>query len=364
MKLFPLFFFLLTIGFLSCTEDYQLRTMKNARILVVDGCITNEAGPYRIRLYEYLSDLSSDTLRATQIPVTNARVVITDNLGNRDELKPIWNERIMSRMEPGYVRFDNDTVFFKRDYLLLPQYDGSYDSIRIDPSYFSIYYEGAYYTTSITGVVGRTYTLTVDYNGKTFTASDRMPVGTTIDSVVLKTVGKDADGKGGDGFNVPFLFFAEPQDEANYYMFTALNTDSAYMGFGRSKLLKPHYFSELAFRQQQSSLFNWGYALASDRFMSAYMADYKVDDGSSSRPWLSGTDVGWMGFDSGFFDMYLLSVSETAYKYYQALSEQFYQDGGAFSPAPVSPPTNVSNGGQGFFMATSVSACRSKRIIR
>jgi hypothetical protein len=39
----------------------------------------------------------------------------------------------------------------------------------------------------------------------------------------------------------------------------------------------------------------------------------------------------------------------------KALINQLNYAAGVFHPAPASPPTNISNGGQGFFMAAGVS---------
>jgi hypothetical protein len=48
-------------------------------------------------------------------------------------------------------------------------------------------------------------------------------------------------------------------------------------------------------------------------------------------------------------------ITEPVYRYYVALSKQYNDDGGAFSPSPASPPTNFSGGAQGCFSAASVS---------
>jgi hypothetical protein len=41
--------------------------------------------------------------------------------------------------------------------------------------------------------------------------------------------------------------------------------------------------------------------------------------------------------------------------------EQFKQDSGVYKPTPASPPTNISNGGLGFFQTSSF--IKSKVII-
>ncbi len=363
MKQIPFFIFLLVVGIFSCTDDYQLSTLQDSRILVVNGCITNEQGPYRIYLFEDISNLSSNSSNVISQPVTDARLFITDDLGNRDELKPLWKERVEEVKKLIYYDEDSYPHYSVSEWLLVPNYSGGYDSIRLD-SYFNTIekYVGTYYTTSIVGIPGRTYTLSVDYAGNIYTAVDRMPSSTKIDSITLKPVGIGVENKDMDGFYVPFLNFAEPQDETNYYFFTAAWVDSVENG-SKMELPAPQKFTDLIVLNRYSQGYAWWCSVISDRFMAPYMANYKVDDGPSSRSWFSGTDSGWKFYHSNYhLDIYMLSISNEAYRYYQALTEQFYQDGGAFSPAPASPPTNVSNGGQGFFMATSVSTCRSKRM--
>jgi hypothetical protein len=74
--------------------------------------------------------------------------------------------------------------------------------------------------------------------------------------------------------------------------------------------------------------------------------------------YFNGTDIGflnqeWEAFGGCAVNMYC--ISEPVYRYYYALSRQFYDDGGAFSPSPASPPTNINGGAQGCFSAASVS---------
>jgi hypothetical protein len=357
------FFLFLIILFYSCTDEYRLRSMDDSSILVIDGCITNEEGPYRINVSKCVANLSSSADSFIRFPVMNAQVSITDDLGHRDELKPLWKERVVTVEKPDFIDNNGDTVFFASDYLLLPKYDGSYDSLYHGYG-MDYFFNGIYYTTAIVGAPGRSYTLTVEHEGRTYTATDKMPFGTVLDSVVLKPEGIGLDGKSGQGFDVPFLSFAEPQDQVNYYIFTASVLDSAYRGMGKLFLPEARAFNVVYYESLLNTGVEWPFYMVSDKFMFPYMTDFKMNDGTSVRSWYSGTDEGWGGgWASGYMDVYMLSVSRPAYQYYVALRDQFYQDGGAFSPAPASPPTNVSNGGQGFFMAISVASCRSNRRI-
>ena len=75
-----LVFFLLAFLF-SCKESYWPELDKYENVLVVDGLITNEPGPYTVRL-----SFSSPIDSAKFIPYTNCQLIISDNTGNSEAL--------------------------------------------------------------------------------------------------------------------------------------------------------------------------------------------------------------------------------------------------------------------------------------
>lgn len=91
----PLFFTILVlICCASCVDKIDLDLSKE-RLLVVDGMITDQPGPYLIRLYY----TSSDTTRSEN--VANANVTISDNQGNSEQLTYAGN---------GYYRTATDGI--------------------------------------------------------------------------------------------------------------------------------------------------------------------------------------------------------------------------------------------------------------
>ena len=222
-----------------------------------------------------------------------------------------------------------------------------------DPSFVDSR-EGMYFTTSTKGQPGHTYTLKVEYADSEYTATDYMCYGTVIDSISVEPVGKYIVDKPDDtdGFMVPCLYFAEPKDEVNFYMFEYLfgyNSDmledSKVTEFLRCKNLQNYHWSYDG---------DWSLSVISDLFLPPYVYQYKMPDGDSNRKWYSGTDMGFYHFrTSVMVNMYC--ITEPVYRYYYALSRQYYEDGGAFSPSPASPPTNIKGGAQGCFSAASVS---------
>jgi hypothetical protein len=74
---------LIGIFLLGCEKEIQLPLDPNQSLLVIDGSITDEAGPYYIKLSK------STNISATSnfLAVTNAIVIVKDNLGLIDTLK-------------------------------------------------------------------------------------------------------------------------------------------------------------------------------------------------------------------------------------------------------------------------------------
>lgn len=80
----------------SCIEEYWPTIEKYENLLVVDGMITNEPGPYTVRL-----SISSALTNPRYVPVNGATVVIRDQAGN---------EEILTEKEEGTYQTDPDGI--------------------------------------------------------------------------------------------------------------------------------------------------------------------------------------------------------------------------------------------------------------
>jgi hypothetical protein len=338
----------------SCTEAYQLPSQGSQTAIVITGLITNEPGPYYVNVMENVRDAS--TGKTVQRGINDARVTITDSSGNVDELRPFFSLPLDSVFIGNGVDAFGKPFNVYEYFFSIPDGNGNFKKFHLgwNEDYFlNNIREGAYFTTSTKGVTGNTYTLKVEHAGREYTATDNMSRGTVIDSLSLEPVGRFMfDSDGDDGFLVPCLYFAEPQDEANYYMFTEWQPvwDSDTGDFAKISA------KDLVLGINGSRGADWLISVVSDRFMPPYVYQYKMSDGDDHRKYYSGTDMGFYHGrwdDGGTVDMYC--ISEPVYRYYAALSKQYYDDGGAFSPAPASPPTNFSGGAQGCFSVASVS---------
>ena len=350
-------FFLLVIYMAtSCTEAYQLPNLGSQTTIAITGLITNDPGPYYVKVMENVSEIP--TGKNIRRGINDARITITDSNGNVDELRSFFSVSVdsvwlYSRTDDSGTPYDVYSYFID-----VPDGNGDFARFFVAKDYDEYLYdfrEGAYFTTSTKGVSGNTYTLKVEYAGKEYTATDYMCYGTVIDSLSLEPVGRYIYDKpdDGDGFLVPCLYFAEPQDEVNFYMFKVTET-AGFIDTKGEYVYRPA--KDLVFVQYRENYADWPVSVVSDRFMPPYVYQYKMSDGDFEQAYFSGTDMGFYHTNwgkGGAADMYC--VSEQVYRYYYALSKQFYEDGGAFSPSPASPPTNISGGAQGCFSAASVS---------
>lgn len=304
-----LFLFLLTT-FYSCSEDFNLNIPDNNDRVVLEGALTNEEGPYFFKLS--LSRNLSSNYENTGI--SDALFVISDNEGTSDTLKPL----------PAIIQRHPKWYYY---YITIKKYSGLIDTIRWlggDTSYL----RGVYYTTKIQGKSGNHYNVKIDYKGTTIEASEEMASAPAIDSVKFREHFLEKDGQ---NFFVPYVYFKEPEDQTNYYMFN----------FGSDNLFNLVYGSARV----------WNFSILSDKFLEKYVNGFSLDDGASPTGF-----VDFFYFNKGDkAKIRMLSLSENAYYYYQSLLKQFENDGGAYSPSPANAPTNLTGNALGYFRVSAVS---------
>ncbi|HNW56683.1 MAG TPA: DUF4249 domain-containing protein [Bacteroidales bacterium] len=140
----------------SCESVINLDLETSSPQIIIQGNIYNTPGPYSVRITKSVNfdDLSSYP------PVTDARVEISDNLGNSE---------ILAETEPGI-----------------------------------------YLTSSITGTPGNKYTLTVTAEGKTYTACSTMPSPVPVTNIYFDVSTFSSD-------IITIVSFRDPPDTDNFY---------------------------------------------------------------------------------------------------------------------------------------------------
>lgn len=325
IKTFVLTLFI-TTSLHSCIEEFDFNIAPGEIKLVVEGLVTNEAGPYYVRLTNtcnnfyafgtypeidsYKTDINNIPSRTEAKkmmfePVKNAIVVISDNNGTKDTLvappDTIIEQHIWETTQ-GIIDTSNRTM--------TNRYQNAY---------------GWYQTTKLKGEPGNTYYLTIMIEDKTFEAECYMPEVPQIDTVVLK-YNEGMEGK--SGFVEPYISFMDNLQQEDYYL-----TNIAGVGGV------------------------WHNVVFDDLLFDGYVNNYKLDDGIPIDWWT--VSYPWIGDN---LTIYLYSITKDAYLFYKAPENQFTNDGGSFSPSPASPQGNISNGALGFFRASAVSSVSMKNI--
>ncbi|PQJ68797.1 hypothetical protein BTO14_12165 [Polaribacter butkevichii] len=313
---------MLIITLYSCVEEIDLNLDKETPKLVIEGLVESTDGPHFVRLTESNAGILSTYSEMypnliTLNPVLDALVILSDDFGQIDTLKAIQADR----EEYFFDESLNATVKQIKD-----EKGNVIETIYLN-DILNYHIGGFYKTSNFIGVPGRTYTLEViTEEGKSYTASDHMYVSAKIDSIGFEKKVSDKDGQEG---LVPLLYFKDPQENVlNQYLFQLQNEE--YFRTGSSDI--------------------WEFSIFSDKNTEPTVNGLNLDDGAE----LKGFNFFIHGFrEELYFKMN--SLSPKAYNYYEALLNQFDQDGGVYHPAPSSPPTNISNGGLGFFRTSAIT---------
>ncbi|MDX5346923.1 MAG: DUF4249 domain-containing protein [Hymenobacteraceae bacterium] len=174
--------------------------------------------------------------------------------------------------------------------------------------------DGLYQTTSLQSKIGNTYYLKAVSNGEIYTAQSTLLPVNPIDSIVYEF--KEGNGRFEKGY-YPTMFITDPAGKGNHYLF------NVYINGARDKNL----------------------AVLND--------DYY--DGNSGEVFLNYTLQ-----QGDTFRVDVLSLDKAAYDFYLGLAIMQNYTGGPFDSPPANAPSNISNGGIGFFGAASI---KKKEIV-
>jgi len=236
----------------ACEKVISVDLNTSSPAIVIQGNVYDHPGPYIVKISKTVDFNEANTFP----PVTNAKVSISDNAGNSETLTEIE--------------------------------------------------DGTYATANLAGVVGRTYTLNVESNGKTYTASSTMPQAVNIDRIYF---GKSA-------FNdvaLTTIEFKDPQDIDNYYRVIQYVNDTLDTGIhiGNDQLSPGQTIS--------------------------FSLSYTTEDGENKL--ISGDKI----------TLYLECIDKSIYEYFRTSRTNYGQ-----SASPANPVSNISNGALGYFSACSI----------
>ena len=146
---------------ISCEREIDLNLEDQSGNIVIEANVTDQAGPYTVRITKSVSFTQSNTYPG----IENAQVTLSDNLGQTENLQHIGN--------------------------------------------------GIYQASSFQGQSGRTYTLKVQTDGKEYTSQSKMP-----EAVEFHGLEQDSFMVAGETSYTLLPIFVDPPALGNRYLFT------------------------------------------------------------------------------------------------------------------------------------------------
>lgn len=146
---------------ISCEREIDLNLEDQSGNIVIEANVTDQAGPYTVRITKSVSFTQSNTYPG----IENAQVTLSDNLGQTENLQHIGN--------------------------------------------------GIYQASSFQGQSGRTYTLKVQTDGKEYTSQSKMP-----EAVEFQGLEQDSFMVAGETSYTLLPIFVDPPALGNRYLFT------------------------------------------------------------------------------------------------------------------------------------------------
>jgi len=178
---------------------------------------------------------------------------------------------------------------------------------------------GLYKADFYRGISGKTYTVTVSAEGKTYTASSTMAYPIAIDTLIPQRITFDHFSKT-ETLNYVKIEYQDPKGQDNYYRFI----------------------------EKINSTISTDIMIDNDLLRDGNVISQQIY--SENPPIQEGDTI----------TVYLQTIQKDIFNYFEQLSQVTSQDRGGQAAAPANPTSNFSNGALGYFSAYSV---RSKRII-
>lgn len=245
------------ILFTSCEKVIDLKYKDNQSKIIIEGNITNEPGPYFVKITRSVSLKSTEN----NPTVDDATVTISDDAGNSETLTPEGN--------------------------------------------------GTYHTTALTGMAGRTYTLTVQAESQTYTAQSTMPQQVPFDSVRVE----EGTAVGGDKEYNLIPVYTDPVAKGNNYRFV-LSVNN--------KLINQHF-------------------IQNDEIKNGGVNTLRLEVNDDDLMLKSGDQI----------SITMQCIDKQVALYYTTLA-LIANSGPGGGTTPTNPPNNISNGALGLFSAHTV----------
>ncbi|HEY1040710.1 MAG TPA: DUF4249 domain-containing protein [Bacteroidia bacterium] len=171
---------------------------------------------------------------------------------------------------------------------------------------------GVYQTTSLPGVSGRTYYLTVHTEGKTYTSFSTMPLKVNLDTIKIEA------GFGPTGSKIVTPDFIDPVGKGNYYRFKLWQNKEISSGI--------------------------------------FLSDDQISDGGQNNSALFDQDLEFETGDTATVTM--MCIDKPVHLYFYSLNQN--GNGPDASATPANPVTNIIGATLGYFSAQTT---QTKKVI-
>ncbi|MBT1708786.1 DUF4249 family protein [Fulvivirgaceae bacterium PWU5] len=261
----------------ACDEAYIMDDLQTESGITIEGLVTNLPGRQFVKVSR-----STDFYASGKTPrITDATVQVSDNVGNT--------------------------------YTYVHNPGGHADSVG--------YYKPAI---PFVGQVGRTYSLTVQADGQTYTASDEMFHINPIDELEFELDQDQVDEPEDEDFPnriyEVLMSVEEPQETRDYYLFRTYRNGERI--WSESSEDDPEIY------------------VTDDVLVGGEIKDIAIP-GYFENGEVAGAEI--------------YSLSRPVFIFYRDLSKILANDGGMFDPPPANPRSNISNNAFGLFQASAIS---------
>lgn len=281
-----LFFTICTINLVSCIEEVQIDIRSEDLKLVVEGSISSQKPPYRVKLsysgaFKYVNNIPQENI------IAFANVFVMDDLGKK-------------------------IVFY-------PQANGEYKTLD---------------DVANQGKVGRTYVLTIELpSGEVYQSRpEKIPVTVPIDKIYYqyRAVSPVFDAKGfcttPNGYDV-FIDTQDPANQTNYYRWEASSVSrrtTTGITCGFFTICNASCFQEI---KNYESLNTY--------------SDQYANGGAIKKRQVIFSPLYATGFH--YIDISQVSITREAYQFWRRFEEQQTRTGSVLDPLPASIEGNIYN---------------------
>lgn len=171
-----------------------------------------------------------------------------------------------------------------------------------------------YCLNNFTPVVGHTYMVNVEVEGKSYQSTQTIRKGPIIDKFGFKPYSTSDE----NDLYRPIVYITDPcPEETDYYLFV---NDLGHNCFVRTGI--ESYYMPIS--------------LLTDEGMDDMKGGIELSLGMGAYENEKGTGIG------SSFSFEVMSISKQNYDFFTEMEKQITTDGGVYTPSPVSPPTNFS----------------------